>query len=215
MFTKTQTTTSRFRGEEGFSLAEVLVAIAILGTLATASLYLTIGGLNSSESQRRTNVAVTLAGGAMESVVAHSPAINAATGVSAIYNGRTAAKTFERWAVNHTIAGFDRMYPGWDPQAVASSVQQIPLTESATVNGTEYSIETMIGRCFQPLTGGQCTTLPAYATAPAAAPAGFVELTRIITVVWWFAGANCDSGCSYHTSTLVDTSVDLQWNTNG
>ncbi len=206
-----ETKTSRFRGDAGFSLAEVIVAVAILGTLATASLSLTIGGLNSAEAQRRGNVAITLTGNAMESVVARSPAINATTGVSAIYNGRSHSETLTRWAINDEVAGFDRMYPGWDPVAVAGSTPDIPLTKAVTVNGTNYSIETMIGRCYQPLAGGQCTTLAGFATAPATAPSGSVELTRVTIVVWWFAGASCADGCSYHASTMVDTSADLQW----
>lgn len=214
MFSRIRTHISGARADSGFSLAEVIVAVSILGGLATASLYLTIGGLNASESQRRSIVAITLAGNAMESVVAHSPAINAMTGESAVYNGRSHSDTVARWAVNSSIAGFDRMYPGWDPIAVAGATPEIPLTETVTVNGTDYSVETMIGSCYQPLAGGQCTILAATAVAPATPPAGFVELTRIITVVWWFAGANCASGCSYHASTLIDTSSDLQWISN-
>jgi len=214
MSKKIQTNTFRPGGEEGFSLAEVIVAIAILGTLATASLYLTIGGLNSSESQRRGNVAITLAGNAMETVVARSPAINATSGVSAVYNGRAHADTVATWVVNRFIAGVDRMYPGWQPGIPAGSVPEIPFAETVTVNGTEYSVQTMIGRCYQPLAGGQCTILTGFATAPATAPTGFVELTRVTTVVWWFAGSNCVAGCSYNASTLVDTSSDLQWIAN-
>ena len=214
MFGKTATPMPNDRSEGGFSLAEVLVAVAILGTLATASLYLTIGGINSSEAQRRSNVAITLAGNAMESVVARPSAINASTGVSGLYNGRAHQETLDRWAVNASIAGVDRMYPGWQPGAPVGSTPQIPFLTTTTVNGTNYSVQTMIGRCYQPLTGGQCTTLAGLAAAPATAPAGRVELTRVTTVVWWFAGAHCASGCSYHASTLVDTSLDLQWISN-
>jgi len=214
MFTKTPTPVANDRSEDGFSLAEVLVAVAILGTLATASLYLTIGGLTSSESQRRSNVAITLAGNAMESVVARSSATNVSSGVSAVYNGRAHADTVASWAVNASIAGVDRMYPGWQPGIPAGSTPEIPFAATTTVNGTNYSVQTMIGRCFQPLAGGQCTTIAGLAAAPATAPSGFVELTRVTTVVWWFAGANCATGCSYSASTLVDTSLDLQWISN-
>lgn len=211
MFTRIETVPWRSRGDGGFSLAEVIVAVAILGTLATASLYLTIGGINSSEAQRRSNVAITLAGNAMESVVARSSAINASTGVSAIYNGRAHQETLDRWAVNASIAGVDRMYPGWQPGAAVGSTPQIPFATTTTVNGTNYSVQTMIGRCYQPLAGGQCTTLAGHAVAPPTAPSGFAELTRVTTVVWWSAGVNCVTPCSYTASTLVDTSEDLQW----
>jgi len=211
MSPRIQTKISDSWGEGGFSLAEVIVAVAILGTLATASLYLTVGGLSSSESQRRSNVAITLAGNAMESVVAQSPAINAVSGVSAVYNGRAHADTVASWAANASIAGVDRMYPGWQPGIAAGSTPAIPFTNTVTVNGTEYSVQTMIGRCYQPLAGGQCTTLPGHAVAPAVPPPGRAELIRITAVVWWFAGANCASGCTYSASTLVDTSEDLPW----
>ena len=214
MFAHVKEQISRFRGDDGFSLAEVLVSVAILGTLATASLYLTIGGLDSSESQRRSNVAVTLAGNAMESVVARSSAINASSGVSAVYNGRAHADTVAAWAVNTSIVGMNRMYPGWQPGAPSGATPVIPFAETVTVNGSDYSVQTMIGRCYQPLAGGQCTTLVGLTTAPATPPTGYVELTRVTTVVWWFAGANCAVGCSYSASTLVDTSADLQWITN-
>lgn len=208
MFTRIKTMASRSRGDDGFSLAEVLVAVAILGTLATASLYLTIGGLNSSESQRRSNVAVTLAGSAMESVVARSTAINASTGLSAIYDGRSHAATLEHWDINDDIPGFDRMIPAWDNDADGATLATVPFSETILVNGTDYTVETMIGQCFQPTAGGHCTTED---LGPAS-----VELTRVITVVWWFAGSSCETGtgCSYHASTLIDTTSDVEWVSN-
>lgn len=206
MFSRIKTMTSRSHGEGGFSLIEVLVSVVILGVLATSSLYLTIGGLDSSESQRRTNVAVTLAGSAMESVVARPTSVNGSTGLSAIYDGRSHAATLAHWDINDEIPGFDRMNPAWDTHAGGATVATVPFSETIRVNGTDYTVETMIGQCFQPTAGGHCTTDDLGSAS--------VELTRVITVVWWFAGSSCETGCSYHTSTLIDTTPDVEWIAN-
>ncbi len=201
----------------GFSLAEVLIAVSILGGLATAALYFTVGGLASAESQRRSNVAITLAGNALESVLATAPTVNPATGVSDIYTGRSHADTIARWEVNESIPGFDRMYPSWDPTAATGSTPLIPISHGVTVNGTDYFVDTMVGRCYQPLAGGQCGTLAGWtpASPTTVAPSGYVELVRVSTVIWWFAGQDCAAGCSYNASTLIDTNLDLTWLTNG
>jgi prepilin-type N-terminal cleavage/methylation domain-containing protein len=201
----------------GFTLAEVLISVSILGGLATAALYFTVGGLASAETQRRGNVAITLAGNAIESVLATSPTVNSTTGVSGIYTGRSHQDTVSRWAVNQSIPGFDRMYPSWDPTAAPGSTPLVPISRGVTVNGTQYFVDTMVGRCYQPLAGGQCGVVAGWtpASPTAAAPAGYIELIRVSTVIWWFAGQGCSAGCSYNASTLIDSNVDLTWLSNG
>lgn len=198
--------------ESGFSLVEVVVAIAILGILSTASLGVYLSGLNSASTQQRREVAIALANSAMEKAVG-SPIANLTAG-----RGLTAVQA--RWAANNAIVGVTKTYQAWDTTAPANNYGTLPIYDASNeVNGTKYQIDTLVGTCFQKKAsvgiqpGGPCTTTSGWPTQPVV-PSDRIKLTRVIVVVRWTAGAGCgDGSCNYSTTTLLDSSAELTWNT--
>lgn len=203
------------RRDCGMSLVEVIVAIAIISVIALASASLTINGISFASSQERSQLAVTIANGAMEAASAEP--------VSTIYSGRTKAAVQAAFADNAAVpgiaavAGVAPTYQVWDNSTPVPAVVAVPITGGPiTQSGTKYITTTLIGACYQLRSGGNCTTLSGYGTPPATAPAGYVALIRVVAIVRWTAGKTCAAaGCYYSTTTLVDPGNDLEWVTHG
>jgi prepilin-type N-terminal cleavage/methylation domain-containing protein len=190
----------------GFTLIEVVVAIVILGLLATLSLSLYLSSMHATNSQQRRDIGITIANESMESVVAWQ--------VSGLLTGRFKNTVESQWAGAAGVSGIAKTYPKWDPAATGSSTPAVPLTRTVTRLGSIYKASTYIGSCMQPVAGGDCVRLSPTGNEPVA-PAGYARLIRIIVVVSWTAGDACSpSGCSYETSTLIDPNSDLQWKLN-
>jgi len=209
--------------DAGFSLIEVMVAIAIIAVVAISAGSLTIAGINTASTQQRRQIAVTIASGTMESINSMSASVTDATGVSALYTGRSASKVHAAWTANAGVTGLAQTYETSDSTATASSVAIVPITSPSPLlqSGTNYTVTTLIGTCFQPTTAPasghwDCTTVPGYATAPSVIPTGYTPLMRVIVVVRWTPGFGCGSnGCSTVVSSLVDSHNDLIWVSHG
>jgi prepilin-type N-terminal cleavage/methylation domain-containing protein len=201
-------------GDDGFSLMEVIIAIAIISVVAISSVTLTVNGIAAASLQQRRQVAVTIASGAMENVSAQT--------VATLYDGRTKSDVQSAFTANSAspgiaaVGGISPTYQRWDATASSSSTAQVPVS-SPVVNrsGTLFTTTTLIGPCYQPLAGGNCTTLSSHPNFTDVVP-GFVSLIRVVVVVRWTAGSSCaTSGCYYSTTTLVDPNQDLQWVSRG
>lgn len=204
--------------ESGFSLVEVVIAIAILGILSTASLGVYLSGLNSATTQQRRQVAIALANSAMEKAVA--------TPIAGLTAGRGMNAVQTRWTANlpratdlPSVAGVDTTYQLWDSAAPVAGYGTLPIFDTSNqVNGTKYTVDTLVGSCFQKRAavgtqpGGPCTVTTGWPVAPAT-PTDRIRMIRVIVVVRWSAGAGCGSGaCNYSTTTLLDSSSELTWN---
>lgn len=218
------------RGHDaGFSLMEVIVAIAIMAIVATAGASLTFNGIATSTAQERAQVAVTIANGALETVSGWSTKVNAATGVNNIYAGRGKLAVTNAFSANSTLPGVSQTVPTWDTSLSATStsdglipiVTPDPATSAPFIpqNGTNYTVTTLLGTCYEQLTITSATKSNGSAnpnectTTPGSAP---VALIRAIVIVRWTAGTKCKAatGCYYETSTLLDPTVDLEWVTH-
>lgn len=226
------------RPDEGFSMIEVIVAIVILGIVASSALWFFINGMQTSSNLNRQQTAVTIATSTMEQTFAVSPQTTA--GVSGLVVGRSAS------AVNAAMAelspsgtnpgamvgslkfnggaGIDGVvtsYPLADP---AGGTPVIPIKD-ATANlkraNVQYTAYTFIGACYRETTTSAtekpCQKATGYlgTTEPATPPTGYARMLRIIVVVTWAPiGTECGTGgiCSYDVATLVDPSLDLAWN---
>jgi len=200
--------------DDGFSLTEVMVAIAVMGLLATATIGLYIAGQNSTQSQQHREVAITVANESMEQISIQAVFIDGATGVSSILGGRFQSAVSSAWAANSTMSGMTATYPAWDPTATSASTANVPIIRAVTLQGTKYTATTLIGYCYQPKTGGDCTVLPSQATPPATTPSGFTKLLRVLVSVRWTAGNCSGDTCTYQSATLIDINPDLEWNTH-
>lgn len=195
---------------DGFSLMEVIIAIAIIGVVAISSVSLTISGIASASMQERRQIAVTIASGAMENVSAQT--------VATLYDGRWQSDVQAAFTANSTtpgiaaVGGVSPTYARWDAGASSSSVAQVPVTSPAvSLSGTIYTTTTLIGPCYQPTAGGDCTILSGHPNFSDVVP-GYLSLIRVVVVVRWTAGSSCTaSGCYYSTTTLIDPNKDLEW----
>lgn len=200
--------------ERGMSLVEVVIAIALIGIVATASLGLYVSSMSAANTQQRQQVAITIANQSMETVLAWSVAKNPTTTVSDLYTGRSETAVRALWTAATGVSGVAQTYPFWDPSATASSVPVIDLTRPVEVGGVKYVAQTLIGKCFQTKDGGNCTAPSS--TYPYATPPNSTPLFRVIVIVKWSASSMCGAGgCSYVAQTLIDPNTDLVWNMNG
>ena len=198
------------RREAGFSLMEVIVAIAVISIVAISSVSLTINGIKIAATQERRQIAVTIASGAMENISAQT--------VTTLYDGRRQSDVQAAFTANSSTpgiaaaGGISPTYARWDAGASSSSLAQVPVT-SPVVNlgGTLYATTTLIGPCYQPIAGGNCTTLSSHPDSTDVV-SGYLSLIRVVVVVRWTAGSSCAAaGCYYSTTTLIDPNKDLEW----
>ena len=208
--------------DSGFSLIEVIMAIIVIGIISTASLSIYLQSMNSASTQQRREIAITIANQTMENVNVWSTATDPDSGVSALYAGRTEPRVRQFWIANELVSGVSQTYPMWDPRlpAVPALPEALAIKPSDPVvrSGTEFTVGTLIGTCYQLKTGGDCTRIPGWSGYPLAISAAnaalYTPLTRVIVIVRWTAGGVCDSGgCMYQTATLIDLNSDLEWNT--
>lgn len=205
----------------GMTLIEVIVAISIMGIIATAAIGLSITSQTSTAAQQRQELAVTIANQAMESVSALSSGTDPTTGMNYLLTDRTQTDVTASWAVNAGASGLTDTYPGWDSSPSTPPSPTVPITSPPLgQSGTTYTTHTLIGTCYaqRPASGAisssGCTKAPGYSgtTPPVAVPANMTQMVRVIVVVRWTAGTGCAaSGCSYQTTSLVDPQLDLQW----
>jgi prepilin-type N-terminal cleavage/methylation domain-containing protein len=214
--------------ERGMTLVEVVMAISILGILATVALGLYMSSLGASNSHQNRELAITVANESME--------LAASWSVGSLAGGRHQPAVTNQWVSTidpvtskSVIAGIGAGYPLWDSSATAVSVPALPLMKTATFSGTEFSVQTFISRCYQPTaitrsTAGECKRLvssPNMTPVPTTTPAGMVPMFRVIVVVQWTSDKNCTTSivtnpCKYEVMTLVEPSTpDAEWVTSG
>jgi prepilin-type N-terminal cleavage/methylation domain-containing protein len=218
--------------DAGFTLVEVIVSLVILGMVATAGLYFFVDGTRAVSHQQRSQSAVVVANQAMELAHAVQPRKSATLGTFGVVTGRDQAAVQSAWtaAASSGTEGLSDTYPTWDPGALAIGGEYasttlvddaVPLHSTTTLEGVKYTADTLIGLCFRQLStaagaSAPCTKLAGQATAPAAAPAGYAMLMRVMVNVTWAAtsdgGCGGSGSCSYQLSALIDPSEDLQWN---
>jgi hypothetical protein len=134
--------------------------------------------------------------------------------VSSLYTGRSSTAVSAAWAANASVVGIAQTYAAYDPTATIASVPLIPITSSTAQAGTTYTVQTLIGPCYEPKSGGDCIVVSG--ATMSVTPSGYTPLIRVVVLVTWAAGNSCAaSGCSYTASSLVDPNKDLGWLTNG
>jgi prepilin-type N-terminal cleavage/methylation domain-containing protein len=199
------------RGDEGFSIIEVLVSLAVLGTTMAAMGPYFVGSIQTVSQQRASQGAVELVDSAIEQV-------RAIRG-SSLLSGRGKIKSTEQWnaapaAVRPYLAVTQL---AWDPDIADTSLlgpdAPIPTApQSLTVGGLTYTRSVYVGKCDVVLgntgTDGACVD-PTTVTPPADSSDDLLFFRAIVLVSWPYAGCNPNATdasrgvCSYVASTMV------------
>ena len=207
---------TRTRQDEGFTMIEVVVSLAVLALVATSGLYFFINGTRNVTEAQRTQNAVSVANEAMELAFSVAAQADEATNMSGLVEGRTQAAVTAAWTMagTHGVEGLDLSYPVWDASAVAGDPEVVQIARTSEHSGIEYTATTVIGSCFRAPTSDECGRLPGLTVEPATTPGGYTRLMRVMVLVTWpSTGGVCAGGtCTYELTALADPSTDLVWN---
>ncbi|GAB7038834.1 MULTISPECIES: putative Ig domain-containing protein [Catenuloplanes] len=183
----------RRTGDDGFTMAETLVAIGIIGTvmLALTSFYIATIRITAAQGDRQ--VAIQAASDAMERVRALKP--------STLITGRDLNSSTVQW--NSPVRGVSSLLSlgtlAYDPAAGngAGSTAALPTTaRTVQINGVSLKQNYYVSTCLR--AAGAATEC-----LPAAPGVSFLEFYRVVVAVTWDEPSCQDGVCSYVTSTLV------------
>jgi prepilin-type N-terminal cleavage/methylation domain-containing protein len=186
----------RARGDGGFSLVEVVLAMTLLALVLAATGSLVVRALAGTGGATRAVTAATLANSALENA-RDVAAQNGTDGTTALLAGRTQALVD---AVPTADLRLGDTLIAYGAASAAGPV--LPLTSTPTVDGTLYTVRTVIGTCSRDAAGGPCDLAPGH-VAP-------VTLHRVVAAVTWPGCARTE--CPVTATTLIDTARDPAFN---
>ncbi|MDP9795643.1 type II secretory pathway pseudopilin PulG [Catenuloplanes nepalensis] len=180
-------------GDDGFTMAETLVAIGIIGTVMMALTSFYIATIRITAQQGDRQVAIQAASDAMERVRALKP--------STLITGRDLNSTTVQW--NNPVRGVSSLLSlgtmAYDINAAtgAGSSAALPTTFHAVqINGLSLKQYYYVSNCLR-AAGASTECLP---IAPGVS---FLEFYRVVVGVTWNDPSCQNAVCSYVTSTLI------------
>jgi prepilin-type N-terminal cleavage/methylation domain-containing protein len=166
--------------DAGFTLAEVVVSMAVIGIVMSALTTFFVTTTRVTNQQRGKQVAIQLAADAMERVRAIKG--------SELNQGRARCGDCPAPAPGVTLGGMER----WDRPGSAPPL--LPIDDFIQVNGIGYTRRWHLVKCWQSANNGNCGNAHRD-----------VEFFRVIVAVTW-PDSHCKGGtCSYTTATLLST----------
>ncbi|AGL14717.1 putative Ig domain-containing protein [Actinoplanes sp. N902-109] len=210
----------RRTGDDGFSLLEVLVAMAVIGTVMAGAAPFLVRSLAVVGQQRGTQVAIQVANDALERVRAIDPAsLTTGRGLAEVTRQNAAAPA----EVQHYLA---TMNVAADPNLADSSTAgaSAPLPTQpleVTSNGTTFQEQWYVGKCYQLKA---TAVVQGVATVPGCAPLSaepstsqlnslYAPFYRVVVSVAWPDKFCTDARCLYVASTLISTGNDAVFDT--
>ena len=181
-------------GEDGFTLLEAVISIALLSIIMAALTTFSITTINSTGYQRQRQAAVQVANSTLDTLRAVQS--------STLANGRTAAAVQSQFnaAPTQVAPWLTTMTQLSDGSGATSP--QIPMSASTTLNNTVFTATNYLGTCTASgtaVTDNACTTT---------VPSNPVTYTRAVVAVTW-PGPRCpNSLCSLVTATLISPRSD-------
>ena len=203
-------TPGRVDHDAGFTLIEVVVALFLLGVVATAGLTFFFRGMQNASHLQRTQAAVAVATQAMEQVRSVTPRVaDVVTSTSGLVIGRSKSDVQASWLAA-APADTAESTPVWDAAAATRTKVALPVTYTTTVSDESYTVTTLIGTCFRAKTASASSQ-----TCTKVDPGSAAKLFRVTIVVTWKPGKTGQCGasvCDYRLSTLIDPTLDANWN---
>ncbi|MBL7253176.1 type II secretion system protein [Paractinoplanes lichenicola] len=194
----------RRRTDEGFTLIETMVALAVVGVVMSALALFFIRSSTVQHRQADVQVAAQLAANSLD-YVSQLPGEN-------VLLGRDQIAVQAQWQAPGTSVYLDpaRTELAWqDPSTPASAtvagLPTAPETIQPADGATPYQRWWYVGRCWQPKTGGDCVVVPA---VPALLRSSRVEMFRIVVALTWTAPDCANRQCQYVTAMLAESSLD-------
>ncbi|BFU46781.1 putative Ig domain-containing protein [Krasilnikovia sp. MM14-A1004] len=202
----------RGTGDAGTTLAEVLVALAVIGTVMAATAPFMVNSVILVAEQRSKQAAVQVANDAVERVRALAPA--------SLLTGRGKMATDAQWsaapakvatALADTQADWDPMLPLAAPDGAQAPLPTAPVT--VNLANVAYAQQWYVGRCWQTKTAAGSATGAAADCKKTHTSADLPYFRVVVSVTW--TGKGCATGpCVYVTSTLASIGGDPHFDLN-
>ncbi|GIM88254.1 type II secretion system protein [Paractinoplanes toevensis] len=199
--------------DEGFTLVEMVVALAILSVTMLASAPFFVRSLTNVNKQRAKQAAIQLSDTAMEQVRGLKG--------SALLSGRSVRATQAQFDAASTVVQpyLKTMQVAGDPMITDSTSTvgaDAPISTSAqrvTVEGTTYTQNIYVGECEVYLTGTTECVYPKGAAAPADSTQ-ILQFFRVVVLETWPDSTCASSLCSYVATTLVSRASEPTFDFN-
>lgn len=195
------------RDDVGFTLIEVIIAVALLMGVAVALGAFAIQGLHLAADQQRAQLAVSVASARMDEV-------QRLTGSNAqletLISGRRPAPVAAAFDASASVTGVAATYPA---STTSGATAVIPITQTVRRSGTDFRSTVLIGTCYQPAAAaGQCGKISGKSTDPfPAATPDRSRMIRVIVIVDYTGSCGGSDSCTFTTSALFDTKGDVPW----
>lgn len=175
--------------DRGFSLLEVVVAMAIISIVMAASAVFLIGTTRSTHHNGDAQSGARVLADALDQVRALQG--------SAIVSGRTLSDSNNQWVAPApgVLGNLTSTSPAYDPTAPAGATPVLPFAAQVTADNTAYTTHWYVEKCWQALAGGSCAGNQA---------TGFVPFYRVVVAVTWSDVSCPNAVCSSVGVTLVD-----------
>jgi len=180
-------------GEQGFSLIEVIVSMAIAGIVLSSVTVFVFHGLAATWQQGRTQTGGQLALDGMETA-------RTLRGI-ALVEGRAACTASCPTAAVAAVAAALVNTQRWDVASSPAVAPALPLPatpENKIVNGITMKRYWYVGRCWAPIGGGACVDTASHAPTVA----NPVPFYRVVVAVTWPSPSCGATTCSYVSSAL-------------
>ncbi|WP_067496494.1 putative Ig domain-containing protein [Actinoplanes sp. TFC3] len=194
--------------DDGFSLLEVIVAMAVIGTVMAGAVPFLARSLSVVNQQRAAQVAIQVANDALDRVRALDP--------TSLTSGRSATAVATQIArASSTVAAYlqtmavasDPMLPNSSDAGASAPLPTEPV--ETTSNGVTFKQEWYVGKCYQSRVSSVVNgVLPIGNCVATQSPVYNLPFFKVVVAVSW-PDKNCkDASCSYIASTTISTGTD-------
>lgn len=143
------------RGEAGFTLVEVIVALILLLIVGTSAVQFAVNSIHTSMEQRQRSTALTLGISAMEKAMATVNGKSGSDYLAALTAGQTADDEQKAYDALVKLGVIDKDDASVTPVAVGGSGDGTIAVDNGSdkkVNGTSYTVYTLVSKCYRATT---------------------------------------------------------------